>query len=102
MPLSPRPPACARVAWRRQRNNRLGLMSCRRATADTLALALRDNRRLRIGRPAPTRARPGDDLDTLKRVGAVFDDRRKPILLAIFTTILRHCDLATNHSARSS
>ena len=32
-PLSP----CSPVPWRRQRNNRLGLMSCRRATADTLA-----------------------------------------------------------------
>src|SRR5581483_233628 len=63
---------------------------------------LRDNRRLRIRRPAPTPARPGDDLDTLQRVGAVFEDRRMPILIAILTTILRHCDLATNHSARSS
>ena len=29
-----------------------------------------------------------DDLDTLQRVGAVFEDRRMPILIAILTTIL--------------
>ncbi len=41
MPLSPRSATCAAcVAWRRQRNNRLGLISCRRATADTFRARL--------------------------------------------------------------
>ena len=42
---------------------------------------------IRIGRPAPSSAGPRDDLDTLQRVGAVIEDRRMPILIAILTTI---------------
>src|SRR5262249_38323496 len=59
-----------------------------RGHACTRRKTLRDNRPLRIGRPAPAPAGPGDDLDTLQRVGAVFEDRRMPILIAILTTIL--------------
>ncbi|KRQ98874.1 hypothetical protein CQ10_26200 [Bradyrhizobium valentinum] len=66
MPLSPRAPACARVAWRRQRNNRLGLMSCRRATADTLA--------------------PGTKLSaTIAAFASVDQRRRRPVPVMIST-----------------
>jgi hypothetical protein len=45
-----------------------------RGHACTRRETLRDNRRLRIGRPAPSPAGPGDDLDTLQRVRAVLED----------------------------
>ena len=79
------------MAWRRQRNNRLGLMSCRRATADTLAPGAKLSATIAAFASVDQRrrpARPGDDLDTLQSVRAVFEDRRMPIPIAILTTIL--------------
>lgn len=80
-------------------------MSCRRATADTLAPGAKlsatiaaftsvDQRRRR---PVPV------TISTRRSVSApLFEIRRMPILIAILTTVLRDSDLATNHSARSS
>lgn len=92
----------ARVVRRRHRNNRLGLMSCRRANAETLT-GPQNSRGQSASLPRSTTsaapASPRDDLDTSQR-RRVRRFRRMPIVIA-FHTIPLTC-IVIYHATRSS